>query len=85
MPGKARERGKWEGGDRKGEASSWFGQFAAGRGPFLPEGGTRRKQKVWSAPPARVSQLMGRRGSARVVGADPGPRRLPVPSMLWAA
>lgn len=59
MPGKAREGGKWEGGDRKGEASLWFGQFAAGVWPVLPEGGTRRKQKMRSALPARVSQLWG--------------------------
>lgn len=59
MPGKARERGKREGGDQKGEASSRSGQFAAGREPFLPEESTRRKQKMESALPACVSQLWG--------------------------
>lgn len=40
MPGKAQERGKREGGDRKSEASSWFGRFAAGRvPPYLREAG----------------------------------------------
>ena len=34
-----------------------FGQLAAGREPFLPEGGTRRKQKMRSALPVWVSQL----------------------------